>query len=278
MANTRIISSNAADRATLTASSTAGVLVASNMQNNKTSSVYRSAAGVTTITITGTMSAAESASGAALLGNFSPTAAIRVQLYDATSGGTMVLDTNTLQPGALACPAPVIRLEGWTAAQSASAYAYGGGAIARIWFALTPFLRFVITITDTSNLQGCIEVPRAYVGAYWEPSHNPSTLSATDVDSTIFGESDSGDAIVQAGTIKRKVPISFEFLPASDRTILANMLRNSRAYPIFLSVFPGGADLSLERDHTVIGYRTGNSDIEVQMAITYGTKIEVESI
>lgn len=279
MANLRIISDNAADRATLTASTTSGLLAAANLQSDKKSSVWR-ATGKTSETVTGTLAVGESMACVALpFCNLSPTATIRVQLYDAMSAGTLLLDTNTLQPGALACPAPAITLRGWTAAQAASAYAYGGGATARIWFALTSGVkRFVITIADTNNLQGYIEAARLVVGPYWEPSHNTSTLAATNIDTTTIDYADSGDALVQAGTIRAKLPIEFEYLPASDRTILANMLHNSRAYPVFLSIFPGDPDLSLERDNTIFGHRMSNSDVEVQAAVMYGTKIEVQSI
>ena len=48
--NVRIIYDNAADRATITASSTAGVLVASNMQDDRKSVVWRSTSTSATIT------------------------------------------------------------------------------------------------------------------------------------------------------------------------------------------------------------------------------------
>jgi len=212
--------------------------------------------------------------GSALLGNFSPTATIRVRLYSDTAGTTLVLDTGTV----LACPAAAISLRGWTAAQSASAYAYGGGAFARIWFPQTSFQKFVIDIVDTSNLQGYIEAARLIVGNYWSPTYNTPTLTATNVDLATHYRTDAGDLMTDAGTIHKKVPIETEYMPASDRTALANILRGSRSYPIFLSVFPGNSDLELERDHTVYGKRMSDSDVAVQMSITYGTKIEVESI
>lgn len=277
MPNLRIIADNVADRATMSAATTSGALVVANVQTNRKSDVYRATG--TSATLTGTYTVAESASGVALLGNFSPTATIRVQCYDAATAGTLLLDTNTLQPGALACPAAAIVLRGWTAAQSASAYAYGGGAFARIWFAPTSGIkRIVVTITDTSNAQGYVEVARLIAGTYWSPTYNASTVSDIDVDTVKQGRNDAGDLMSDAGTIHKRVPISFEYMPATDRTTLKNLLRGSRANPIFLTVFPGVSDLELERDHTVYGQRMTDSEIAVQMAITYGTKIEVESI
>jgi hypothetical protein len=273
MANLRIISDNAADRATLTASTTSGLLVAANLLSDKKSSVWR-ATGTSAI-LTGAYTNSESAAGLAIpFCNLSPTATIRVRLYSDTAGTALVLDTGTV----LACPAPAIVLRGWTAAQSASAYAYGGGATARIWFALTSFKKFVVDVVDANNLQGYIEAARLVCGPYWEPTYNTKSLSETYVDGATHYRTDAGDLLTDAGTIHKKVPIEFEFLPASDRALLADILRASRAYPIFLSVFPGNADLLLERAHTVYGKRMSDSELAVQMAITYGTKIEVESI
>jgi hypothetical protein len=279
MANLRIISDNAADRATLSASSTSGLLAVTSLQSDKKSSVWR-ATGKISESITGTWAVAETISCVALpFCNLSPTATIRVQLYDAVSAGTLLLDTNTLQPGALACPAPAITLRGWTAAQSASAYAYGGGAMARIWFAPTAGVkRMVVTIADANNVQGYIEAARLVCGPYWSPTYNTKSLSETYVDGATHYRTDAGDLMTDASTIHKKVPIEFEYMPASDRTQMANILRASRAYPIFLSVFPGDPDLELERAHTVYGKRMGDSEVAVQAAITYGTKIDVESV
>lgn len=179
----------------------------------------------------------------------------------------------------LACPAPAITLRGWTAAQSASAYAYGGGACARLWLpSAVSAYGMAIDIVDTNNLQGYLEAARLVCGPYWSPTYNTSSLSETFVDAAIHTRTDAGDLWTDASTIHKKVPIDMEFMPATDRATLANILRASRAYPIFLSVFPGIADLELERAHTVYGKRMSDSEVQVQMAILYGTKIEVESI
>jgi hypothetical protein len=272
MANLRIVARNAARRAVLAASITAGLLVVTNLQTDKKSEIWRATGPAATIS--GTVSAPELASCVALLGNFSPSTTIRVRLYSDEAGTNQVLDTGIV----LACPAPAIELEGWTAAQAASAYAYGGGAIARIWFAQTSWRKFVIDIVDTNNLQGYIEAAHLVVGAYWSPAYNATAASAVDVDNTEHYRTAAGDLMSRASTIHRKVPIELKYMEAADRAKLANILRGSRAYPIFLSVFPGHSDPELERDHMIIGKRMSDSEVEVQAAISYGSKLEVESI
>ncbi|WP_323142708.1 phage head spike fiber domain-containing protein [Massilia phyllosphaerae] len=437
MANLRIIASNAARRATLTASSTAGLLGVANLVADKKSDVWRATGA--SARISGTLSAPEVASGAVLLGNFSPTATMRVRLSNEASktnlltyseafgdsswekvglnlsGGVAAPDgsnnafavtatgsdpyfdkTLTLAPGTYtfsiflkgiggsvgkapnvwfwnigglggfvsavdarplangwvryaatctvatggsyrvrvdapdsasagdvvhifgaqvesgalssyfssgasqgvrpagyidawqsydcdtglvpACPAPAIQLEGWTAAQSASAYAYGGGAYARAWFPETQFRAFAIDLVDTNNLQGYIEASKLVIGRYWSPPYGLTSVSATDVDATTHYSTAAGDLPSRASTISKEISIEMSALAPADRARLASILRASRAYPIFVSVRTGDPDLDAERAHTVLGKRMGDSEVALQAAERYGSKVTVRSI
>jgi hypothetical protein len=272
MSNLRIVSDNAAERATLTASTTAGALVATNLQTATKSDVWRATG--TSATLTLTWSAAELASCVALLGNFSPTATIRVRGYSDSAGTTLVLDTGAQ----LACPAPAMRLRGWSAAQAASAYAFGGGAYGRIWFAQTSVQRLVIDLVDTNNLQGYVEAAWAVVGPYWSPVYNASAASLEPVDTTELYRTDAGDPGASAGYIFRRVPINLSAMPSADRATFVGLLRNSRAYPILVSVFPESADLALERDNMIYGHRSKDSSVAIQYAAAYSTTIEIEEV
>lgn len=179
----------------------------------------------------------------------------------------------------LACPAPALLPRGWSAAQAASAYAYGGGACARIWMPVEIQARGIsIDIVDTNNLQGYIEAARLVVGPYWSPTYNASDASWTPVDSTATYRTDAGGQVADAGFIYDQVSIDMSMMPSADRTVCARFLRNSRAYPIFLSLFPESTDLELERDHSIYGRRTQDSEMSIQNSIFYGTKIPIEEI
>jgi hypothetical protein len=179
----------------------------------------------------------------------------------------------------LACPAPAVTLRGWTAAQAASAYAYGGGAYARMWLpAAVQAYGMTVDIADANNLQGYVEAARLVAGPYWSPTYNASAAELDPVDTTELYRTDAGDQGANAGYIYRRVPITLETMPATDRAALVNILRNSRAYPILLSVFPGAADLALERDNMVYGRRSKDSNVAIQYATTYSTTIEIEEI
>jgi hypothetical protein len=268
----RIMENNAVARAFVAASSTAGAFWPSNLQAERKSQFWRGNTKSETITLT--WPSAEIVSMVALFGNFSPSNTIRVRGYSDSAGNTPVLDTGVQ----LACPAPAVSVLGWTAAASMSAYAHGGGTMARIYFAEVSVQRLVIDLVDTANLQGYLEAAYLVTGRYWSPQYAVSGLSVTPVDDTTTTRTGAGDATSQVGTTALKVAIDLESLNPADRSKMMRMLRNSRAYPIFVSMFPGSDDLELERDHTVYGLRTADSELAWAFTSAYNTKVEIESI
>jgi len=273
MPNLRIVSDNAVGRAaSLVASTTAGGLVAANLTRDVKSSVHRATG--TSVTYTVTWTAAEPIGCVALpFCNLSPTATMRVRAY-ASNGTTVLYDSGA----GLACPAPASRPLGFTAAQAASAYAYGGGACARRWFNQVSAFKLVIDIVDTANLQGYIEAACLVAGPVWSPKYNASATSVSVIDRTEISRSAAGDQLVDPGTMSRKVPVDLSKMSPADRAKFLDLLRNSRAYPVLLSVFPEHADLELERDHMLYGRRTKDSDIAYQFSSVYSTTFEIEEI
>jgi len=272
LTNLRIVADNAVDRANVAASSTAGSLWPANLQAERKSQVWRGNTKSETITLTWT--APEIVSMVAMLGNFSPTTTIRVRGYSDSAGNTQVLDTGAQ----LACPAPAVRLRGWTAAASMSAYAYRGGAIARIWFAETSVQCLKIDIVDTANLQGYIEAAWLVTGKYWAPFYNASGASRSAIDSTISSLTGAGDTVSQIGTIANEISIDLEWLAPTDRATVEDMLDNSIGYAVFLSAYPGSDDLKLEARNTGYCTRVGDSEVAWAFASIYNTKIKFRSI
>jgi hypothetical protein len=273
MSKIRIVHDNAASRATLAASTEAGALLASNLLKDDTDSVWRATG--TTATITLTWPSLEPVSCVFLpFCNLSPTATIRVRGYSDAAGTTQVFDT----AAQLACPAPAVVLRGWTAAQSASAYAYGGGAYARIWFNQASVRRLVIDIADASNLQGYIEAACLVAGPHWEPKYNATGASIAWVDSTEIYRTDAGTQGATAGTVYRRLPVSMAYMTPADRVTFVNLCRNSRAYPMLVSLYHGTGDASLERDGMIYGRRAKDLEVTAQYAAAYSTAIELEEL
>lgn len=181
--------------------------------------------------------------------------------------------------GAVACcPETPIKLRGFTAAQSASAYAYGGGATARVWLAPTQALGLAVDIVDNNNLQGYIEAARFVTGNYWSTTYNPSAVTFGAVDTTTLGRTDAGDQTADVGIVYSKLSMNMSMMPQADHGPLINLLRNSKVYPILVSVFPQQADALLERDTMIYGRRSKDSDVAIQYGFAYSTTLEVESI
>jgi len=176
---------------------------------------------------------------------------------------------------ALACPAPAGRPRGFTAAQAASAYFNGGGAYAHVWFEPTEFIGFAVDIADAANLQGYIEAARLIIGAHWAPEYNAAAAPWKHIDSTALFVNAAGGTMARAGHLRRQVDIDLQYMNAADRATFCRILMNSRAYPILLSVFPGHVDSSLERDYMVYGYRPEDSDVSIQYAAHYASKLGV---
>lgn len=178
-----------------------------------------------------------------------------------------------------ACPAPAVRPRGWTAAQAASAYAYGGGAYARHWLpASVQAFGLAVEISDPDNLQGYIEAACLVAGPYWSPKYNASQASLSVADATKLYRDDAGGQGADAGYVYRSMPVDLSLMPADDRASFVSIVRNSRAYPILVSVYSGVADQALERDHMIYGRRTRDSAVSIQYALAYSTTINIEEI
>lgn len=265
----RIVSDNAISRASLAASSTAGVLTVANLQRDIKSSVWRAQG--TSATITAEWPQAERI-GCWGFGfcDFSPTATIRIRGY---VGDSVVMDTGMV----LACPAPAVKLRGWSAAQAACAYAYGGGSRVFICFNEVDVTRLVVDIVDANNAAGYLEASCAVAAPVWTPQYN-AVASLTVVDTTETYRTDAGNQGADAGVIFRRLSLDLSNMPPEDRSRFVNLVRQSRAYPILVSPFQGWGDTALESDYTVYGRRTGDSDVASEYVFLYSSKLELEEI
>lgn len=278
MPNLRIVSDNALERAaTLTASSTAGALVAQNLVNWKKSSVHRAAGATpTSVTYTVTWAAAEPISCVAFpFCNLSPTATMRVRAY-ASNGITVLYDSGVA--AVPACPSPALRPRSFTAAQAASAYAYGGGAYARHWFAQVSAFKLVVDIFDPNNLQGYIEAACMVVGPYWSPKYNAAVAPLTPLDSSQNMVTGGGDTTGEPGFISKEITVDLGYMEESDRASVMNMARNSSVYPLLVSLHPGHPDPVKERDYMVYATRSKNSALALRYAAAYTTSITFREV
>ena len=274
MSNLRLIHDNAADRATLMASSTAGSLVVANLLTDIKSQVHRSEGASVTYTLS--WAAFETIAGVALPAcNLTADATIRVRGYDAAEGGTLVVDSGAQY----ACPGPPLGLWDWKQPLNANAFAYGGASKTAVWLdSHYAVKRLVIDLVDTGNPAGCIDCARIVAGAYWAPRYNASYGATSGVeDASKNSRSEAGDLVTDRGTLSETMRLDLGLMPPADRPRMSQIMRGSgTARPIFVALVPDRADPLLEQDSMIYGKRQ-NAAIAFTSFNAYGTNITIES-
>lgn len=273
MPNLRIIADDAALRATVTASSTQPGLSVASLLTDEPMDVHR--------TIGTTGSYLLSFAQPELIGgvhfpwtNWSPNATVRLRGYSDAARTVKLFDTNIVP----ACPAPALKIRGWTAAQAASAYRYGGGAHARAWLANTSAQYLQIDISDPGNLQGYLECGRIVVGAWWSPSENADYGANSSQGSVSTStRNGAGTRRQSIGTKFDKQSFSLSNLSASDRTALKNIVRANADAPFIFSLYPENPDAALDRDHQ--GYFYAAPSVMAAAGLErYETSLDLESV
>lgn len=257
MANLRIIHDNAAERATITASTTvSGGLAATSLATNSKSLAHRSTG--TTVTYTLNWSASEQISGVILPAtNLSSAATIRVVAGTNDSGSISACISTPL--------------DNFVGVKNVNSFPYGGLSKTAVWFTSpSSVTSMTITLTDTSKgaLGGStypyptyIDCSRIVCGKYWEPSYGVSKqgLELTIADTTQTSRSDAGDLFADRGTIHDQLSFNLDILTKSDKEELVKILRNIGNYKnIAVSIFPENNSRN-EQDYIIYGKRETSS-------------------
>lgn len=274
MPNLRLIHDNAADRATVAASTTAGSLSAANLLTDLKGQVHRSTG--TSVTYTLSWSAFETVAGVALPAcNLTADATIRVRGYDAAVGGALVVDSGVQY----ACPGRPLGLWDWTLPLNSNAFAFGGAAKAVCWlddhYAVK---RLVIDLVDAGNAAGYIDCARIVAGAYWSPQYNASYGATTSVDDgSKNSRNDAGDLMTDRSALSETMKLDLGLMPPADRARMNQIMRGSgTARPVFVSLMPGSSDPLLEQDAMIYGKRQ-NAPMAFSSYNSFSHNLTIES-
>lgn len=276
MPNLRIIYNNEVDKATVTASSTAGGLVATNLQSDIKSSVWRSVGLAPTLTFTWASSTIVAGFALAFT-NLTSSSTIRVRGYTETTDTTPVFDTGVVS----AVPSALGSFLWGQSPFGANSYAYGGGSTASLWWAATPIKKMVVDMDDSTNPQGFVEASRAIAGPYWSPVYNVQhgALRVGAEDTSKHDRTDAGDLLTDRGVLYKTISLDLSLMPAVDRNTVWQILRgNSMAKPIFLSVTPESDDPIEEQIYTIYGKLTKGSALTYQMYDQSSVPLNIEEI
>jgi hypothetical protein len=275
--NLRIVYDNAGDRASIAASSTAGALVASNLQNDIKSQIWRSVGTTATLTLTWP-------NGSEMVGvvtlpfnNFTSTATIQVQGYTNIGDSTPLFDTGAQY----ACPSSLGDFVWGSLPLGVNAYSFGGGSYATIWFPIATVRKLVVTLVDASNTDGYLEAARLVTGSYWEPTYSAqygAEMSANDTSK--HERSDSGDLHTDRGPQYRSLTVDIQYMPTTDRNQMWRIaLGNGMGYPVYFSLTPENSDDTTgEQIFQLYGKLSKSSSIKYQFYNQFNSTIELEEI
>lgn len=276
MPNLRVIYQNLADMATITADSTAGTYVATNLQTDLKSQFHRSVG--TTVVYTLTWTTPQTVSAVVLpCTNLTATATIAVQLLSSTDNvaySNIVTQTATLA-------AASTRISEF-AAPTGNLFAYGAVTKTAHWFdqAYNNVKRVIITLVDTAQanagMPGFIDCSRVICGHYWSPTYNASRegLVLTVSDTSTTSRNDAGDLIAEQGFVHDQLQLNLGVLTDTDRdTLLGITRRRGVSQNILVSVFPENRTAN-ELAYLVYGKRS-NSSINYTIPGLSSTSLEI---
>jgi hypothetical protein len=253
MANVRIIYDNAAERATITASSTAsGSIAAGTLGTNIKSVAHRSSGNQVQYTLE--WATAEQINGIILPAiSLSSDASIAVTVNSSTNLGTIS-----------ACPST--SLDSYPGIKNANSFPYGGLSKVAYWFPqIYSVTRLDIVIADLGRVAlgypSTIDCSRIICGKYWSPTYNVSKngLELTINDTTQTSRTDSGDLLADRGAIHELLTFNLEVLSKADKEQLINIMRYVGTYRnIAVSVVPD-ANSRDEQDYIIYGKRDNSS-------------------
>jgi hypothetical protein len=269
MANLRVVHDNAALTATLTASSTAGGLVAANLQSYQKSIPWRSVGTSATLTLAWTTTKAI-ACVVLPFSSLSSTATFRVRCYTNVGDSVAVLDTGT----------PKLAAAGFTdTPQGVNSFAYGGGSYGCIWFNPTSCKQVVLDIVDTGNPLGYIEASAIVAGNYWTTAENAEYGATMEyADTTNNTRSDSGDLQSDRGTLHKVMSFSMDFMSPTERNSFLSIMKRGTNTPIYVSLIPLADDPVEEQMHQVYGRFSSVARMSYTFLNQFGSSIDIEEL
>ena len=276
MSNIRIVRTNLADTATLTADQEAGTLVVENLQVDRKTQAWRSTGLTPTITVN--FSPAQSISMVSLaFASLASAATMTVKGYTLTGDVVAAFDTGAVS----CCPSgPLSDLDWGNDSAGINSVSVGGGVYATSWFAGGSVERLTIALNDTGNALGYIEAGKLIVGDYWEANVNADYgASITYDDRSTNSRNDSGDLVTERGTKNKKMSFGFGFMAQSDRNYMTDLaVNNGVGRPFFVSLFPEDTDNTLEQIHQLYAKVQTASPITNAFYSRSKTQLRVEEV
>lgn len=269
----RLLSDNAADRATVSSSSTiASGLPLSNLKTDIRGQVCRSLAGSMNLTLE--WPNLEPIGLVVLpLTNLQASSTIRVRAFLNTADTTPIADSGVVYaaPGAI--------LENWafTLPLNVNAFNDNDLPIVSCFFSEQVACRkLVIDIVDPDAT--FIDVSRLVAGPYIEMQYGASYGATTSlVDLTKNSRADSGDYVSDWGPKAKSLSFDLEWISEADRPKIRQVLFKGIGKNIFVSIISDSDDPVLVRDYSIYGKQAQVGSMTYSFYQNHATQITIES-
>ena len=271
MSNLRIITDNAADRATITVASTAAGMGADKLKTDIKGEACRVLAATATITLDWATVQTVAAS-VIPASNLGPSSTVRMRAYSDAGGTALLADSG------VKWAAPGTILENWDFVQplNVNAFTEGTAPITACYLpAHAAARKVVIDITNPDNT--FIDIARLVVGGYHEPRYGASYQSTVSTsDMTKNSRAASGDLKSDWGPRSSTLQFDLSWVHESDRERVRQLIARGIGKFLFVSLLAENADPVLERDSSIYGKPTQPGGLAFASYRMYSTQIQIE--
>jgi len=271
MANLRLIYNNVADKATITASSTATGFAAANMQNNQKTSVHRSTGGTTVYTLTWSTPVVVNCIALPAT-NLVAGDQISVKLYTgATAIGAPVAQLLNQN----ACLDRLMILQNGSTTSTYQDFGLGGATKTSLWF---PSVYTIQCMEITLQHTGIIDCARIVCGQYWEPTRQVSRgIELGTEDQSDIITTRSGNTYVDRKTISDTLNFNLDYIGDADRRTLLQLMRTwGNNGLIYYCLFPDNKNSEYTQAYSIYG-RLQNTSLQYQYFGFYSSSIQISS-
>ena len=285
MTQIRIITDNAADRATITVANTAAGMGSDKLKTDIKGEVCRVLASSATITL---IWPKKETVGAVVIpaSNLGPSSTIRVRAYLDEAGTQILADSGVkwAAPGTIlenwdfSQALNVNALENWDFSQALNVNAFTGG-VAPITACYLPeqvaCRRVVIDITNPDNT--FIDMSRIITGGYHAPKYGASYGASIGVnDLTQNTRTASGDIKSDWGPRNSTLQFDLGWIDNIDRERVRQLISRGVGKFLFISLLAEHDDPVLERDYSIYGKLSQAGSISFSAFNLHNTTFQIE--
>lgn len=267
----RIISDNAANRATITVANTATKLGAANLLTDIKGQVCRVLGKSATITLT--WRTLETVGGVVIpASNLGPSTTIRVRAYSDEEGLKLVTDTGDKW----AAPGPIFSNEDFTQPLNVNSFAFSSPPITQVYFRQQEVVRRVV-IEIAGQDADYIDMSRLIVGRYFQTKINASYgQQDTVIDLSTNSRAASGDIKTDFGPVAKRMTFDLQAIDETDRARVLRIFQSGVGKWIFISLVPEHVDAELESDKSIYGKLSAPGTMSWTYFAHHSSSFEIE--